>query len=170
MDVITPNLTVEDLANASKPRGAVDPGVYTLKIGAAGKEETFAGIQLKTGQSGNRYLSAWLELEDGRGFSATPIMIEGTDKNGGSIAAYSSNFAGFVAALGLTEVPSVVPTHSVSRVNKTDGSTFETQYATLAINGDALDLVGRTLQAKVGKRTLDNGREANFIESFLPAS
>lgn len=158
-DFITPPITVDDLPKAVNFT-PVPEGTYTVMVAEA-KGGSGADFQMRTSAKGNRYLTLRLthtgDYANRGSVWAQPIMFEGDS------ATYSSNFAGLVSALGITEaIPQIAPTGEEINGNA---------QVTLAVNGDVLDLVGRTLKVKLSVETDDNGDPLrNRVASFIPAN
>lgn len=168
---ITPEITTEDVFEASQAPTyeLANPGIYDLAIGGR-KEGEGAAVELRTSGAGNQYLSVCFvhTAEEFKGHQSvwSVIMLGGTDKKGRKIASYSSNFAGFIAALGFKDVPTI----------ETLGASERGEFATLSMNGDNLGLLDWPVRAKLdvvtSTYTDSDGKEKtttkNVISAFLP--
>ncbi len=165
MSSIKPTITAEDIlaVKAPKTSGILPDGIYEMEIASVKDREGTANIVLrKSEKTGNRYLNIGMKAPATAAHSAYVwanfVMVDGDS------AKFGKNLAGFYAALGLTEVPTIEATGT-----KTDKNGKEETLVSFFSSDGELAVAGRTIKVRLGTEEDNAGKPRQKVVSFIKA-
>lgn len=162
---IKPTITADDIAKAGsrKTMGVAPDGTYNMEIASVKDRDGVAAVTLHVSKADKKYLKAGLRFSKDEEFGsyvfAGPIMLEGPS------AAYSKNFAGFAAALGLDESTTI----EVTGKSNPDKNGKTNDLVSVYTSTGEIPLAGRTIRVQLGSEIDNAGKPRQTIVSFLKA-